>query len=347
MRWHRRDHALGIAMREQLFHLPPGREASLQSQLRERVVQVILDGHIPPGAALPSCRRLARQLGVARNTVVLAYQQLVDEGYLLSRERSGYFVNEDILAGRVPAGEAEARPDPVPAPRWDPRLRIRPSGQRNIVKPADWQRFPFPFVYGQFDPDLFPVAEWRECTRQANSVVAIRGWASDSIDRDDPELIEQIHTRLLPRRGVWAAPEEILVTVGGQHALYLLATLLMDRETAVGIEDPGYPDARNLFSLACGEIRPLAVDDSGLVLSPDLEHCDYVYLTPSHQAPTTVTMPLARREALLARARERDQILIEDDYESELNYLGEPTPTCATRSARWPTACRMTPTNRK
>ncbi|NIO41292.1 MAG: PLP-dependent aminotransferase family protein, partial [Burkholderiales bacterium] len=79
--------------------------------------------------------------------------------------------------------------------------------------------------------------------------MAIRDWARDSIDCDDPLLIEQIHTRLLPRRGVWASPDEILVTVGAQQALYMLATLLVTSGTTVGIEDPGYPDARNIFSV--------------------------------------------------------------------------------------------------
>ena len=84
-----------------------------------------------------------------------------------------------------------------------------------------------PFIYGQFDLALFPIADWRECAREALSITAIREWARDSIDSDDPLLIEQIHTRVLPRRGVWAAPEEILITVGAQQALYIIASLLM------------------------------------------------------------------------------------------------------------------------
>ena len=155
---------------------------------------------------------------------------------------------------------------------------------------------------------------------------AIREWTRDRVDRDDPQLIEQIHTRVLPRRGVWADPEEILVTVGAQQALYLLATLLFRPRSVVGMEDPGYPDARNIFALAHGELRPLAVDAEGLVVDERLRGCDYVYTTPSHHYPTTVTMPLERREALLERAARDDVVIIEDDYESELNYAGEPTP---------------------
>ena len=113
-------------MREQLFHLSPGSGASLQAQVREMMVRAILDGHIPPGSAVPSCRHLARQLGVARNTVVLAYQRLVDEGYLSARERSGYYVNDDILAGRVQPPPSAAGDD-ARAPHWASRLKLSPS----------------------------------------------------------------------------------------------------------------------------------------------------------------------------------------------------------------------------
>jgi len=313
-------------VREQLFHLSPESGTSLQSQLREMMVRAILGGHILPGSAVPSCRQLAKQLGVARNTVVLAYQHLVDEGYLVARERSGYYVNQDILAGRVSADAAEPRSGDMFAPEWSERLRTTPSHWRQIVKPKDWLEYPYPFIYGQCDLALFPVADWRECSRRALSVGAIRGWARDSVDSDDPELLEQIHTRLLPRRGVWASPDEILITVGAQHALYLLASLLFSDDTAVGIEDPGYVDARTIFRMTAARVIGLPVDESGLAADEKLDACDYVYVTPSHQSPTTVTMPLERRHQLLARSVDSDFVIIEDDYENEFNFMGQPTP---------------------
>ena len=312
-------------MRDQLFHLSPESGGSLQSQVREMMVRAILDGHIPAGSAVPSCRQLAKQLGVARNTVVLAYQRLVDEGYLQSRERSGYYVDDDILGGRVATVEEPESGD-IFGPEWAERLKTVPSRQRNIVKPSDWQSYPFPFIYGQFDLALFPLSEWRECSRRALTVGAVKRWASDSIDNDDASLIEQLHTRVLPRRGVWASPDEILVTVGAQHALYLVAGLLLDRDSVVGIENPGYPDARNIFSMKTPGVIGLPVDGEGLVLEDRLKSCDYLYTTPSHQHPTTVTLSLARREELLARAVNDDFVIIEDDYESETNYVGQPTP---------------------
>jgi len=285
-------------MRDQLLHLPPNSELSLQAQVREALVNAILAGHVPPGSPLPSGRKLARQLGVARNTVVLAYQQLVDDGYLIARERSGYYVNDDIFHGVVEAPAERSSPQSVPD--WAKRIRVRPSAQRNVVKPLDWRSYEYPFITGQFDPTRFPVADWRECVRRSLYVGTVQEWAGDAVDEDDPLLVEQIHTRILPRRGVWASPDEILVTVGAQQALYLLARLFVDTDTRVGIEDPGYADARNTFALKTEHLRPLAIDEEGLIIDSQLDGLDYIYATPSHQYPTTVTMPLMRRRALLS-----------------------------------------------
>ena len=323
---------LGHPSRTFLFHLEPDKTTTLQAQLRRMLVSAILDGQIPPGSPLPSCRSLAQSLKIARNTVVLAYQDLVEEGFLISRQRSGFFANPDILGGRVRAAETPAGPAPDgtrvlrPAPDWQQRFRLQPSQQRNIVKPANWQDYPYPFIYGQVDQGLFPLAAWRECSRQALSVTAVRDWSKDRFAEDDPALVEQLRTRVLPRRGVRVSADEILVTVGAQNALYLLANLLFNRDTTFGIENPGYTDARNIAGLHAGRVLGIGVDDQGMVLSSELDSCDYVYVTPSHQFPTTVTMSLERRHALLERAAASDFVVIEDDYESELAHQGSPQP---------------------
>jgi GntR family transcriptional regulator/MocR family aminotransferase len=312
-------------MWNQLVQLSFRSKIGLQAQIREMLVTAILDGHLPGGTALPSTRTLAAELGVARNTVALAYELLVNEGYLCTRSRSGHFVNPEMAAQHPPVPRrAAAEADAEIA--WPARLAGSVSGQRNIVKPHDWQRYPYPFIYGQIDPAQLPIAGWRECSLQAMSASEIRTWAGDRIDADDPLLIEQIQTRLLTRRGVFVTPEEILVTVGAQHALFLLATLLVRPGTRVGVEDPGYPDARNIFASRTDAVVPLPLDGQGLALSPALDGCDYVYVTPSHQCPTNVTMPLARRAALLDWARARDRVLIEDDYEVELGLEGRAQP---------------------
>ena len=308
-----------------LFRLSRERKVSYQRQLREMIVSAILDDKLPLEVALPSSRELARHLGIARNTVVLAYQQLIDEGYLVARERSGYYIDKKMLDGRVRVEPVKLEADSKP-PDWEQHIKFHPSRQRNIIKPLDWKKYPYPFLFGQLDPDLFPVADWRECCRQALSVSDIRDVTPDRIDADDPMLIEQIQARILPRRGVWAARDEILITMGAQQALYILADLLIETGSRVGMENPGYPDARNIFELKSPCLVPLAIDDNGVKPGRDLNSCKLVYVTPSHQSPTTVTMPLERREHLLRQAEKRDFLIIEDDYESEINFVGEPTP---------------------
>lgn len=319
---------------ERLFERESAPNLSLQGRVRQMLVSAILSGHLPPGAPVPSSRHLADHLRIARNTVVFAYQQLVSEGYLVSRERSGHFVSDTVMQGHLqnpaqghgaPAATTAADDARRPA-RWDERLRFRPSLQRNIVKPRDWQKQPYPFVYGQFDQDLFPTAEWRECCIKALSVLDIRSWAPDLITHDDAALIEQIRTQVLPRRGVWADASEIVITVGAQHALYLLADLLVNDDTVVGMEDPGYPDARNIFASHTRHLLPLPVDEQGLITGTQLLGCDYLFVTPGHQCPTSVTLSPERRDSLLALASQADSMIIEDDFESESRWGAEPVP---------------------
>ncbi len=292
-------------------------ERSLQVQIRQMIVAAIEERRLVAGARMPSSRELATSLAVARNTVVLAYRQLIDEGFLNSRERSGYFVADSGSAPEDGPAKGET-PSPSGGAQWRSRLAFMPSGQRNIVKRPDWLRYPYPFLYGQFDPSLFPTNDWRECARAALSVLEIQNWARDLIDGDDPELIDQLRIHVLPRAGIFASPDEIIVTVGAQQALYMLAQLLFGPRSRVGVENPGYPDARNIFGLTAGEVVPLAIDGAGLLPSAEAASCGYLYLTTAHQCPTTVTMPPARRQALLELARRNDAVIIEDGYDSEL-----------------------------
>jgi len=139
-------------------------------------------------------------------------------------------------------------------------------------------------------------------------------------------LVEQIRRRILPRRGIMAADDEILVTMGAQNALYLMTELLVGKSTRVIMEDPGYPDVRNMLRAASDNVTLSPVDDKGLVVNDKLNSADIVFVTPSHQFPTTVTMPLERRMELLKKANEKDFVIIEDDYEFETNYVNEPCP---------------------
>ncbi len=315
-------------MRDWLIHLKREEYSSLQGQIREALVSAILDRKLDQSEPIPSTRKMSKSLGVSRNTVVLAYQGLLDDGYLVARERSGYYVANKALEDAVPPPRSPAaRPArKKPTVKLAGRFFLRPSLQEYQVKPLDWQKHPYPFIYGQVDHTLFPLAEWRDCNRQTLGKKWLGSWTNDNWTADDPLLVEQIRRRILPRRGIMASDDEILVTLGAQNALCILTQLLVSKNTRVGMEDPGYVDMRNMFRLATDHVHLLAVDDKGLVDDPVMDKLDLVFTTPSHQFPTTVTMPLERRLALLKRAQEKDFLIIEDDYEFETNYVNEPCP---------------------
>ncbi|MCB1378279.1 MAG: PLP-dependent aminotransferase family protein [Alphaproteobacteria bacterium] len=313
-------------MRDWLVHIRRSEYASLQTQIREALVSAILDGQLDRDEPIPSTRKMAKSLGVSRNTVVLAYQGLLDDGYLIARERSGYYVADKAMEGALtgkPAAPARSAQGEI---NWASRLLKTPAAQENISKPLDWQSYAYPFIYGQVDHNLFPLAEWRDCARQALGKRWLGTWTNDTWAFDDPLLVEQIRRRILPRRGIMASDDEILITLGAQNALYLLTSLLVGPETRVAMEEPGYPDVRNTFQLKSRHVSLVPIDEMGLALNGDLQSADIVFTTPSHQFPTTVTMPLERRMDLLRLATQRDMVIIEDDYEFETNYVNEPCP---------------------
>nr|CAA6805494.1 MAG: Transcriptional regulator, GntR family domain / Aspartate aminotransferase (EC [uncultured Thiotrichaceae bacterium] len=312
-------------MSTHLFHLGSDRSKTLQTRVREMMVSAILDGYLQANERLPSPRILGKELGVARNTVIEAYKHLADDGYLYVQERRGYFVSARSPDEMSPLYQPQDSGVTTDTIDWSQRLVVSMEGQRNIVKARNWQSFTYPFVTGQLDPLLFPVSDWRDCCRGSMNPGNTLDWAADHCDTDTVALIDQLRSRVLPRRGINATPDEILTTMGAQHALYILSSLLMWGK-CIGIEEPGYPDARNIFSLKAERMVELPVDDEGLVVGEHLAGCDYVYITPSHQSPTTVTMSLDRRRALLKAAEQYDFIIMEDDYEGESNYSGQPTP---------------------
>ena len=313
-------------MRDWLVHIRRSEYSSLQTQIREALVSAILDGQLTREEPIPSTRKMAKSLAVSRNTVVLAYQGLLDDGYLMARQRSGYYVGEKALES-VTRQKPQAKPKPLHGSvDWTARLVKDPAAQENISKPLDWQSYTYPFIYGQVDHNLFPLAEWRDCARQALGKKWLGSWTNDTWASDDPLLVEQIRRRILPRRGIMANDDEILVTLGAQNALYLLSSLLVDGNTRVAMEEPGYPDMRNIFQLKTKHVALVPVDEKGLTPSDELGGAQLVFTTPSHQFPTTVTMPLERRMELLKLASKRDFIIIEDDYEFETNYVNEPCP---------------------
>jgi len=313
-------------VQDAIIYLDPGSPMNLQNQIRQKLVEGILNGSFAPGVKLPSSRKLAQQLGVARNTVVAAYQQLAADGYLVSRQRSGIFVNEEMLESRVghsgkgsPAAKAESA-------AWARRIKSVPARWREEHDQPNWRHYPYPFIDGKFDSTLFPLAEWREANRLSLGVADVNEWSTGSGDTDDPKLIEEIRTKILTLRGIQAGRDEILITLGTQNSLFIVSQMLADSSTTFAVEEPGNFEMRNLLHLRGANITTQPVDEHGIVVDERLANVNAVYVTPSHQIPTAVSMPLERRQELIHAATASDFLIVEDDYECETNYMEHPLP---------------------
>jgi len=312
-----------MALPVDTFFLTPDAQGTLQSQIQQMIAEGILSGRFLKGEKLPSSRALAKHLGVSRITVTLAYTELLANDYLEARDRSGYFVS-------VNAPEPPAFPQRAPqedAVDWTNALGQTFSGGVTPVKPSDWADFKYPFVYGQTDPGLFDHANWRLCALQALGLKDFGSMTQDYYDQDDPKLIEYVARHSLPRRGIAARPEEILITLGAQNALWLTSQVLLDDKKRAVVENPCYHSLQDVLTQRQCKLTAVDVDQDGLPPDQIPDDADVVFTTPSHQCPTTATMPVKRRQSLLSRAREIGAIVVEDDYEFEMSFLTPPSPS--------------------
>ncbi|RQP07134.1 MAG: PLP-dependent aminotransferase family protein [Paracoccus sp. BP8] len=307
----------------EMFFLRDGEAGTLQARLAAAIVRAILETRARPGTRLPSSRGLAETLGISRMTVTLVYQELISQGYLETRPRSGIMVAATVPHRRLKMQEPLPRETALD---WDTWLPEQPPRQRVIRKPANWRDFRYPFIYGQSDPALFDHNAWRDCARRAWGTRDFGELASDLYGADDPMLIDYICSHSLPRRGIQADPDEVLVTLGAQNALFITVELLARGDRLAVTEDPGYPDFAETLRRAHSPTTFLDVDEGGL--NPELlpQGTRLVIVTPSHNIPTGATMPLARRRDLLARAAAHDFLIVEDDYDFEMSYLAPPAP---------------------
>lgn len=312
-----------MALPVETFFLHPDAQGTLQQQIQQMIAQGILTGRFGTDEKLPSTRSLARHLGISRITVTIAYTELLANDYLTSKGRSGYYVSENAPAPPqfTPAADT---PDAVD---WARAIGQRFSGGVTPVKPQDWGKYRYPFIYGQADPTLFDHANWRLCALQALGQRDFTALTTDYYDQDDPKLIEFIARHSLPRRGISARPEQILITLGAQNALWLTAQVLLTQRRRAALEDPCYPALRDILTQSRCHVSPVQVDHEGLIPDAIPDDTDVIFTTPSHQCPTTATMPMARRRALLERASALDALIVEDDYEFEMSFLKSPSPS--------------------
>ncbi len=294
-------------------------------QLTRALLCAIREGGLAPGARVTASRTLARELGWARNVVLLSYEQLVTEGYFVSRGRAGTYVST-----LLPYGKPQRSSEPAHERRRPTGLS--PSGRR-LVHASDigkaigyWSRTSaIDFVHGVTEPDARVVARIRHGLAKALRERSTFFYTSDSAGHEG--LRVEIARRLHGARGIRRSPEQIVITNGAQQGIDLCTRLLVSAGDTVIIEDPGYEGAEALFAAAGATIVPVPVDRDGLnpaLLPRRPRRARLVYVTPSHQAPTGATLTVARRHALLDWARSCGAYVLEDDYDGELRYSGQP-----------------------
>jgi GntR family transcriptional regulator/MocR family aminotransferase len=293
------------------------------AQITRAICGLIQAGDLASGTRVPPTRELAQDLGCARNLVLLAYEQLVLEGYLVTRPGGGTFVAPELPEARAAGIDSTKLPETEEAgpalSSHGARLAQVAIEARDITRGRP--RFPIDFRYGLCEPDGRAVGR----VRAAFGAALRQQHFSYSDPAGDMLLRQQVADRLRGVRGIVRTPDQIVVTCGAQQALDICARLLVGEGDRVVVEDPGYEGAWAAFLAAGADLVRVPVDANGLdpnALPPDDIPVRVVYVTPSHQFPTGAVMPAARRYALLAWARRRGAYIIEDDYNGEFRYAG-------------------------
>jgi len=300
--------------------VPLERESAtpLFRQLYARLKDAILQGALVPGARLPATRELCRLLGVSRQTVLAAYDQLTAEGYLRGGVGQGTFVDQALPLARQ-----------APAPGAPGLLRALPErGAALATSMARIRLYDGPLR--AFRPsmpglDLFPFELWRKL--EARHLRGSGPYLGYGPANGYAPLRELLCAYLRASRGVVCTPEQIVITSGSQQALYLLAQLLLAPGDEVWVESPGYQGACAPMLVAGARVKTVPVTSEGMDVAYGARHypnARLVFATPSHQLPLGPTMSLARRLELLRWAETKRAWVIEDDYDSEYRYTGPP-----------------------
>jgi len=279
--------------------------------LYQNIRTEILSGRVRAGERLPSKRVLAEELGVSVVTVQLAYEQLLAEGYVTAKERSGYFVEQISPA----------------APSCNKSFMRNLHGQ--AVQTQCPQKFKIDFVKGSPPAELFPFATWAKLMR---AVLADCG--EHLLERvpcsGDGELQRAVAAYLYRARGLSVEPERVIIGAGAEF-LYGVIVQLLGRENTFAVENPGYRKISSAYALYGAKILPVPVNDAGICLDEiEKSTASAVHVSPAHQFPTGAVMPVSSRLRLIKWAESTGGYIIEDDYDSEFRLVGKPLQcTCA------------------
>ena len=301
---------------------PAHQAMPLHQRIQRAIRQLIVEGALGPGKALPASRALARSLGVSRDTIEASYAQLHAEGFIIRRVGSGSFVAEirEFTSGhRLVQRDALARSQAPDLSRRGTAM-FGSGGVRELLSPR-------PFAHGVPETRSFPLQLWERLERQVR-----REFGAQALLHGDPQGTEPLRRAIADyvnlERGARATAERVLVLTSSQQAMSLCANMLLDPGDRIFIEDPAYYGARKAFDAAGLDCVPVAVDRQGIVveqMTAEPDRAKAVFLTPSHQFPTGATLALERRLALIEWAARHQAWIIEDDYDSEFHYAGKPT----------------------
>lgn len=285
----------------------------LYRQVYERFRSAIAEGALKPGDRIPSARALAKEIGVARGTIEVAYSLLASEGYIQARGQAGTVVAPNLqpaarMASAAPA--ARARPAEAVEDRWP-----RPAA-------------PLPFQMGLPALDAFPRKIWARLGARH-----LRGMQPPDLGYPDPAGLPGLRTAtaayLQVARGIQCTPRQVFITSGYNNTMQLIMQALFKPGDSVWVEDPGYPPTRVLLAQAGMQAVPVRVDAEGLVVEAGIAQeprARAAVVTPAHQSPLSLSLSLPRRQALLDWAERNSAWIVEDDYDGEYRYVGRPLP---------------------
>lgn len=300
----------------------------LHQRIQRALRTLILDGALAPGLKLPATRVLAKSLGLARDTVENAYVQLHRDGFIVRRAGSGSYVCDAIGAELRGTSRRRIKAEAVKSSEPANGAGLSQRGQMILDSGGvNDQQVIKAFATGLPETRTFPTAVWERLQRQV-----MKDCRSNVLLHGDPQgaepLRKAIATYLNLERGAKCSPDQVLVLSSTRQALFLCAQLLVDAGKPILMENPGYFGAKKAFETAEARVVPVDVDEQGI--RTDLLHADRsgapcVYVTPSHQYPTGVTLTLERRLELINWTAAQGKWIIEDDYDSEFHYQGKPT----------------------
>ncbi len=309
-------------------------DGPLYQQLSRGLRHSIRQKDYQRGSRLPGSRELAKQLKVSRNAVLAAYEQLLAEGYLIALPKSGTYVSQTLPDDMLTPVQAEK----AQLPSGVVSTHLSQNGKRAVKAAQDGrglactrQKLDYDFEYGVTRPDRDTVQE----LERLHSKVINNGAFDYGDPAGDLKLRRQLVRHLQLYRAVETTPEQIVITSGSQQALDLCARILLDPGDIAVLEEPAYQGARQAFEAVGAQILPADVDSSGLNPTGLIQAADtarLIYVTPSHQFPTGVVMPVGRRLELLSWAVRTNTYVIEDDYDSEFRYDCRPLEAIASLS---------------